>query len=132
MTLANATQSGLVDDFRERRLRLAMNQDEVGVEAEMHRDTVSAIEGGGGSPVKRRKLDQALTRLEADAGLPALHEVASSAPAAEVPPAVIRLTVEGVYGAKALIVEGPVESLPELEAMVDRIMRRIQQPQPEE
>lgn len=38
----------------------------------------------------------------------------------------VRFTVEGVYGAKALVVEGPVGNIPELEAAVDRIMRRVQ------
>lgn len=42
------------------------------------------------------------------------------------PPAgVVRVTVEGVYGAKALVVEGGVENMAELEEMVDRIMRNL-------
>lgn len=40
-------------------------------------------------------------------------------------PNVVRIEVPNVYGAQALVFEGPVESLPELEAAVDRIMRRL-------
>lgn len=40
-------------------------------------------------------------------------------------PNVVRYEVQGVYGAKAIIVEGPVESIAELEASVDRILRRM-------
>lgn len=46
----------------------------------------------------------------------------------EVPaagPHLIRITVEGVSGAKALIVEGAPEDQAQLEAMVDRIMRNL-------
>lgn len=47
----------------------------------------------------------------------------------EPTPGFIRITVEGVYGAKALIVEAPPENVAELEAMVDRIMRRLADPE---
>lgn len=38
---------------------------------------------------------------------------------------VIRFKVEGVYGAKALVVEGPVDNPELLEQMIDRIMRNL-------
>lgn len=40
-------------------------------------------------------------------------------------PNVIRVEVQGVYGAKALVFEAGPENIAELEAMVDRIMRRL-------
>lgn len=40
-------------------------------------------------------------------------------------PSVMRVEVQGVYGAKALVFEAPVENMEELEAMVDRVMRRL-------
>jgi len=121
-------------EFRERRLRLKMTQEEVAVEADLNRDTVSAIEAGKGGLKSRRQLDDALTRLEDEGGLPPLtvaesDEIPRSAPTepetSRTPVPMIRFTVEGVYGAKALVVEGPVENLPELEEAVDRIMRRL-------
>lgn len=38
---------------------------------------------------------------------------------------VVRFVVRGVYGAEALVVEGPVEDIAALEASVDRIMRGL-------
>jgi transcriptional regulator with XRE-family HTH domain len=116
-------------EFRERRVRLNMSQDELAADAGMHRDTVSAIEAGQGSPKKRRQLDETLARLEQEGHLPPLSitegEQAPPTPAQSERPHVVRFEVQGVYGAKALIVEGPVEDLPALEAAVDRIMRRL-------
>lgn len=40
-------------------------------------------------------------------------------------PNVMRIEVQNVYGATGLVFEAPVENIPELEAMVDRIMRRL-------
>ena len=39
---------------------------------------------------------------------------------------VVRFVVEGVYGARALIVEVPPENVDDLERAIDRIMRRLQ------
>lgn len=115
-------------EFRERRMRLNLNQDELAAAAGVHRDTVSAIELGQGSPRTRKSLDETLSRMEAEAGLPPLTVAQDPAPDQKMQhpaPGVVRVTVEGVYGAKALIVEAPPENLPELEAMVDRIMRNL-------
>jgi DNA-binding XRE family transcriptional regulator len=116
--------------FRLRRERLDMTQDELAAEAGVNRDTVSAIESGKGSAKTRRKVDEALTRAEDEARLqpmPAEPEPTEAEP--EPSPHFIRFKVEGVYGARALVVEAPVENLAELEEMVDRIMRRLQSEQ---
>lgn len=67
------------------------------------------------------------TAIEAE--LDKMERAVSGEPVAtqqKPPPAgVVRVTVEGVYGAKALIVEAPPENLAELEEMVDRIMRNL-------
>ena len=108
---------------------MKMTQEEIAVEADLNRDTVSAIEAGKGGMKSRRQLEDALARLEDEAGHTALSiaEAATSEepPAAAAAPPMIRFTVEGVYGAKALVVEGPVENIAELEAAVDKIMRRL-------
>lgn len=43
----------------------------------------------------------------------------------EIAPGVVRVEVQGVYGAKALVFQAPVENIDVLEQMVDRIMRRL-------
>lgn len=43
----------------------------------------------------------------------------------------VRFTIHGVYGAAEVVVEGPVENMPELQAAVDRLLRG-QAPPPEE
>jgi transcriptional regulator with XRE-family HTH domain len=108
-----------------RRHRLKMTQEEIGKESGLNRDTVSAVEGGGGSAASQRRIDAALTRLESEAGLPPFGAEAPTTEREDDKPHVVRFEVQGVYGAKALIVEGPVEDLPALEAAVDRIMRRL-------
>lgn len=64
-------------------------------------------------------IESALDKLEAAiAGQPVARP-------AESTPRVVRIEVPNVYGAQAIIVEGPVDDLPALEAAVDRIMRRL-------
>lgn len=64
----------------------------------------------------------ALDELEHEMGmdLPSVVE----GPAAATPN-VMRVEVQGVYGAKALVFEAPVDNIAELEEMVDRVMRRL-------
>jgi transcriptional regulator with XRE-family HTH domain len=101
----------------ERRERLKLNKSELARESDVHRDTITDIEAGKGfQAATLAKLDETLTRLEVEAGIGVPTKPQSG---------VVRFTVEGVYGAKALVVEGSVENLAELEESVDRIMRRI-------
>lgn len=135
MTDPTTPDSGPVLDHgtrvRLRRLRLKATQGELAEAAGVNRDTVGAIEQGGGSASKRRDVDEALDREEAQAGLaPWADDMADKyAPRPSRPeqpePRFIRIKVEGVYGAKALIVEGSPDDQAQLEAMVDRIMRNL-------
>lgn len=101
----------------ERRERLKLNKSELARESDVHRDTITDIEGGKGfQAATLAKLDETLTRLEAEAGI--------GVPA-KPQPGLVRFRVEGVYGTEALVVEGSIDNLAELEASVDRIMRRI-------
>lgn len=72
-------------------------------------------------------MDRVLSDYEHKMGmdLPSQVEVIKAPTPTE--PGVVRVRVEGVYGAKSLIVEAPPENIHELEAMVDRIMRNLQQ-----
>ncbi len=83
-------------------------------EAGVNRDTVSAIEKGRGSAVSRRKIDEALTRLEA--------AQAPTPPASA--PKLIEFQVTGDFGVR-VVVKGPMENAAELEASVARLIRDI-------
>jgi DNA-binding XRE family transcriptional regulator len=119
--------------WRRRRARLDMTQQEVAdaVGGTFSRDTVAAVEAGGGSARSRHKIDDTLSRLEEEAGLGPIDAPPAALPthpplAPEAKDKVIRFRVEGVYGADALIVEAPPENLEALEHAVDRIMRGLQ------
>lgn len=119
MSRRDLAQSGPMSDegsrITERRERLKLNKVELAKESGVHRDTITDIEAGKGfQAATMAKLDEALTRLEQEAGL--------GAPTGGV----VRYSVKSVYGAEALVVEGPVANIAELEASVDRIMSRIQ------
>lgn len=123
MSRNELAQSGDMSDegarITERRERLKLTKSALAKESGVHRDTLADIEAGKGFQAATvGKIDETLTRLEEEAGLGAAPPPASAG--------FIRFSVEGVYGAKALVVEAPVENVAELEAMVDRIMRSLQ------
>lgn len=75
----------------------------------------------GTRPSTYTAIEAELDRLEArNAG-----EAVTSSPQEEIAPGVVRVEVQGVYGAKALVFQAPVENVDVLEQMVDRIMRRL-------
>lgn len=115
-------QSGAMSDegarITERRERLHLNKSELAKESGVHRDTLTDIEAGKGfQAATLQKIEDTLTRLEAEAGIGVTPRESAG---------IVRYSVKGVYGAEALVVEGPVANIVELEASVDRIMRRIQ------
>jgi DNA-binding XRE family transcriptional regulator len=108
-------------EFFDRRDRLHMTQDELAKEAGVNRDTVGSVESGQGSLGSRRKIDDALTRLEHDAGLPPIG-AAVPMPATSEAPHLIEFEVTGDFGVR-VVVKGPVENAAELEASVVRLIR---------
>lgn len=111
----------------ERRETLGMTGSALARLADVNRGHLSEYERGKREPDEPwvRRVERALDRIEHETG----HDV-PDAPPAEAP--FIRIKVEGVYGAKALILEAPPGNIGELEAMVDRIMRRLQDAPPAE
>jgi transcriptional regulator with XRE-family HTH domain len=111
------------EDIRDRRRALGLNHSELAALAKVDRSRVTKAEKGDESLRDSTigAIHRALSDLEQEMGMDLPSRVV--APNA---PHVIRFVVEGVYGAKALVVEGPVENIAELEAAVDRIMRRLQ------
>lgn len=105
------------EKFRERREHLNLTQEQLAKEAGIKSyETIGAVEKGKGSVPSRRKIADALTRLEAEGGTRAL--------AAEQPPQpqLIEFEVTGDFGVR-VVVKGPVENAAELEASVARLIR---------
>lgn len=123
-----ATSLGRVTDesrgatVRARREHLGMTVSGLAKLANVDRGKLAKFEEGDDAPTERwiNGVERALDGFEAETG----HEPGEVERKATAP-GLIRFTVEGVYGAKALVVEGPVDNIAELEAAVDRIMRRL-------
>jgi transcriptional regulator with XRE-family HTH domain len=115
-------QSGDVSDdgdrVKARRERLGIDKIDLAKEAGVSRDTLAAIEAGEGfRRSSLTKLEQALSRLEEEAGI-------SSPPHVEEPhERFVEFTVNGLYGAESVVVRGPVEDREALLEMVERLMR---------
>ena len=107
--------------IRTRRQALGLTATKLAKLAEVSRTHLSEIEAGhvDPSPEWSRRIELAMDRYA--------HETGQDEPEPEKPasPNVLRVEVQGVYGAKALVFEAPVENIAELEEMVDRIMRRL-------
>lgn len=103
--------------FEQRRLALGLSRSALAERAGIYRETLKKLEEGhdGIRETTIATVDRALNDLEQEIGMndPEKNEH------------VVRFVVHGVYGVDALIVEGPVENIAELEASVDRIMRRL-------
>lgn len=114
--------------IRARRKSLGMSASRLADMAEVSREHLSAVENGHRVPSVEweRRVYLAMERYGHETGQDEPTPTPAEAPSAEQ--GFIRFKVEGVYGAKALVVEGPVENIAELEAAVDRIMRRLQSP----
>lgn len=105
--------------IKARRERIGFKIYELADAAGVNKDTLSDWERGKRSPHSDtvEAVMAALDRLEEEMGIDA------PPPPAQAKPGMLRFEVTGVYGADALVVEGPIENLAELEAMIDRIMR---------
>lgn len=107
--------------IKERREALGMDIGDLASEAQVDRRQLGQVEAGKHEPKEAwwRRVENALDRIE--------HETGMDEPGTAGPerPRVIRFTVEGVYGAKAIIVEAEPEDRAALEAAVDRIMRNL-------
>lgn len=127
MTITYAEQSTPVRtpggrDIKVRRERLGLKGYELADHAGINKDTLSDWERGKRNPHPDtvKAVVAALARLEEEMGIDA------PLPAQGTKPGMVRFEVTGVYGADALVVEGPIESIAELEKAIDRIMRGAQ------
>lgn len=113
-------------NIQRRRLEIGISVAGLAKRAGVDRGRLAALEAG--ERVRDTTLaavTRALADLEHELGMDEPSVVQAPTPEGDTAPGFIRFKVEGVYGAKALVVEGPVENLAELEEMVDRVMRRL-------
>lgn len=110
--------------IRARRKALGMGAGRLASLAEVSREHLSAVENGHKVPTGEwvRRVELAMDDWARETGQ---MQDEPAEPPTPAPGGMIKFTVEGVYGAKALVVEGPVENLAELEDMVDRVMKRL-------
>lgn len=127
-----AARLSAVDDdtgarIEERRLALGLSVKALAERAGIDRGVLSRIEKGEGARATSvRLIERALDEFERERGmdLPSVVQEQQT-----VAPGVVRIEVQGVYGAKALILEAPPENLDELKAMVDQIMKSLRDDQ---
>lgn len=104
------------DALRDRRMALGLSLSALHRRSGIDRGTIKRMEEGieGTRGTTWGAVNRALSDLE--------HEMGMNDPES---PGIVRFVVRGVFGADSLVVEGPVESIAELERSVDRIMRRL-------
>lgn len=109
---------------RQRRTAMGMGVKALAEHAGVDRGRLHVLEEGGNVRLTTvSAVLAALDDLEHEMGMDTPSVVAAPDPTAA--PNIIRVEVQGVYGAKALVFEAPVENLAELEEMVDRVMKRL-------
>lgn len=124
-TSVGAVESLSGEQFKARRAAIGMSVAALAKRAGVDRGSLTALEDGRTvRDTTVAAIDRTLTELEHELGMD-VPSVIEPAAELDVAPKVMRVEVQGVYGAKALVFEAPVENVAELEAMVDRVMRRL-------
>lgn len=113
--------------MRQRRTAMGLSVKALAEHAGVDRGRLAVLEEGGNVRLTTvSAVLRALDDLEHEMGMDVPSVVEAPAASDDQPtPGFIRFKVDGVYGARALVVEGPVENIAELEAAVDRILRRM-------
>ena len=108
------------DEIRQRRTRLGLSKARLADRAEVSVDTLRDWENGATNPhdTTKARILRVLDDLDEETGF-------DEEPVPGADPAVVRYVVRGIKGIEALVVEGPVENIAELEASAERIVRRL-------
>lgn len=122
-TLVAVTEESLIQRgarIQERHEKLGISASALAKRASVDRATLARVESGvdGVRRATVGAIETALDQLELEIGMDD----------PEPQDRIVRFVVRGVYGADSLVVEGPVENIDELERSVDRIMRRLRDP----
>jgi transcriptional regulator with XRE-family HTH domain len=122
--LADMSTEGM--RVRERRERLGVDKKELAAAAGVNRNTLAAIEAGESfNRTSLAKIERALDSLELEAGINAPIHVAPDAQD------LVEFRIEGVLGVASVVVRGPVKDVREFEGSIARILRQIQQGEPD-
>lgn len=110
--------SGEVINISARRRRIGLSVSALAKRAGIDRNQLAAIEKGESQPrdTTLDKIVAALAALEEEMGIDD----------EESPPTesgLVSFEIDGVYGAKRVVVSGPVENLDELRATVERLLK---------
>jgi DNA-binding XRE family transcriptional regulator len=126
MARLSRAESGVMGDegqrIKQRRERLDMGKQELAKLAGVSRDTLAAIEGGPGfRRSSLTKIERALDQLEEEAGMEAPPPVSAEAEQQDL----VEFRVEGVMGAQAIVVKGPVKDVQLFEQSIARILKQL-------
>lgn len=116
-------------EIRARRKRLGMTIGALAERAQVHRDTLSAIERGGSDPQTSTagRIERALDELEHEMGmdLPSVVGVVG-----DPDEGLVEFTVEGHFGVRA-VVKGPIKDIDKLQEAVGKLIAGMDKPHPE-
>ena len=104
--------------IKERMASLGLGPVRLAAESGVNRKTIARAIAGEASDRVYRDIEEALDRLEGRVGP---EEPSSRGAVEEGGRVTFRLT--GIYGAREVVVEGPVDKLDEIEASVERLLR---------
>lgn len=114
--------------MRARRKRLGMTIGALAERADVHRDTLSAIERGESDPQTSTagRIERALDELEHEMGMDLPSVVR---PIGDPDAGLVEFTVEGHFGVRA-VVKGPIKDIDKLQAAVAKLMAGMDRPTP--
>lgn len=129
MARQNTAESGFVSDegkeVTRRRERLGMHKNELADAAGVSRQTLAAIEEGAGyRRASLTKIERALAEAEAEAGMTAPPPTPQQAERRSTPRTVV-VRLKNDKG--EVVLEGPAEDLPALQAAAEALMRSVGQ-----
>lgn len=104
---------------KERRERLGIGKKALAELAGVNRNTLAAIEGGESfNRTSLAKLERVLDDLEEEAGIDAPPRAAATDESK-----MVKFRLDGLYGVRSLVVEGPIEDKEGLLEIVQELMR---------
>lgn len=120
-TLAAVTDAGVGENIRRRRTSLGVTVRALAERAGVDRGRLSAIEDGASARASTvGAIERALSDLEEEMGGP--YDTAES-----TSEGLVKYRLKGNFGVD-VVVEGPVANIDELEAAVERLIKRMQTP----
>lgn len=113
------------EEIRARRIGHGMSVRDFAKLSKVDRQTITRAEADDEAVTELTyaRLERALEDFEEEIGTDVPVSVVGNGPN------LVKFTIHGVYGAAEVIVEGPVENMPELQAAVDKLLRGHHSPE---